>query len=573
MDSLTIAIIVLNLSLGFIILIQARKDLSAIIFFLITCSFALLSVANDYSLATKSIALPSLFANFTTISPLYWLRFEMFLAAWHTFLFFVFIHLFTKGKFEYSVKRSLVFLVPFIGILILSLSPYLFSNITFNDLTGKVEPKPGSLFVVYALWLFITMALSMRYAFIMYRKSEGSNRIQWEYLVGGSFTTYLALIIFNFIFAGVLQNTSFLIYTPLFSLPIVTATAYAIIKHNLFNIKVLATQGFVFIISVLYFARLVSSLNNTGDSIINGIIFIATVFFGVLLVRTVKEEVRSREKIQGLAKSLESTNWELAKKNEKLRIIDQRKSEFVSIVSHQLRTPITAMKGYASLLLEGSYGKLTEEQTGAIDRMFTSSQRLATMVSEFLDISKIEQGTMVYNFTPVDFGKMVGELIEEFQEHAKDKKLSLVFTKTDDGPFTVIADEGKIRQIISNVMDNSIKYTPAGGITVSIERDTKQNIIICKLSDTGIGLSQDDIHHLFGKFTRGAGGGKVNTSGSGLGLYVAKKMLEAHKGDIWVDSEGVDKGSVFVITLPAEGSPNAPKEGSITASTTEEGKV
>ena len=116
-----------------------------------------------------------------------------------------------------------------------------------------------------------------------------------------------------------------------------------------------------------------------------------------------------------------------------------------------------------------------------------------------------------------------------------------------------MADEGKIRQIISNLIDNSIKYTPQGSVRLILSKEPQKGefgMIHLQIKDTGIGLSQDDIHHLFGKFTRGAEGQKVNTSGSGLGLYVAKKMMEEHKGNIWVDSEGKGKGSVFSIELP-----------------------
>jgi signal transduction histidine kinase len=367
-------------------------------------------------------------------------------------------------------------------------------------------------------------------------------------MVGGSFTTYFALIIFNFFFAGVLRDASFVKYTPLYSLPIVVATGYAIIRHNLFNIKVIATEAFVFIISIIYVAKVIVATTTT-DRMIDGIVFLATLFFGILLVRSIKQEVESREKIQDLAKRLTESNLELARTNEQLRIIDQRKSEFVSIVSHQLRTPITALKGYASLLLDGSYGMLTDEQKAPVEKIFISSNRLATMVTEFLDISKIEQGTMTYTFSPVDVRTMLSDLKDEFTKKAETKGLTLEFVDPGAGSFVVSADDGKIRQCFSNLIDNSIKYTPRGGISISLEKDGAKSAIICRIKDTGIGLSQEDIHQLFAKFARGTEGQKHNTEGSGIGLYVAKKMIEAQHGNIWIDSEGPGKGSTFVIEL------------------------
>lgn len=535
MDPLTIAVVVLNLSLGLAILIEGKKDLSAIIFFFITLAFSLLSILNFYSLTA------------TPDQAIHFVRFVMFVAAWHTFLFFVFVHLFTIQKFPYSLQRVMAFFVPFLVVITLSLSPYVFSSISIDPVTGDTISHPGKLIGIYGLWVLVTIILSMRHVLIMYQQSVGSRKLQWKYLAVGSFATYLALIVFNFIFAGFLGNTFFIKFTPFFSLPIIVATAYAIMKHNLFNIKILATQSFVFIISIVYFARLISS-----PTIIDTVIFFATVLFGYFLVRSVKEEVRAREKIRELATSLADTNKELAQRNEQLRILDQRKSEFVSIVSHQLRTPITAMKGYASLLLEESYGKLSAEQQAPIEKIFHSAERLATMVTEFLDISKIEQGTMAYTFTTVDLRTMLQELTEEFAKKADVKGLRLYFTLPEADSFVVSADEGKIRQCFSNLIDNSIKYTPTGEVRIMIEHNAAHKTILTRIKDTGIGLSQEDIHHLFGKFTRGSEGQRQNTEGSGLGLYVAKQMIEAMHGKIWVDSEGPGKGSMFVIELPVE---------------------
>lgn len=539
MLSLTLFIIVLNLSLGVAIILQPKRSFDAITFFFITLAFSLLSVANYFAL-TENLD-----------KALYWIRFEMFFAAIHTFLFFVFVHIFTKESYSYSIKRSFIFGLLFILILLISLSPYLFNGVTFNTKTNSTETLPGALFPFYAIWLFGTMFLSMRKVIKTYRQSSGTLRAQWKYMLYGSFTTYLALIIFNFVFAAFFHNTAMLKYTPLYSLPIVIATAYAIINYNLFSMKILATEAFVSILVVVFFARIVISETIT-DRIIETLIFTATALFGMLLIRSVKEEVRAREEIRVLAKRLTESNWELARTNERLRIIDQRKSEFVSIVSHQLRTPITAIKGYASMILEESYGNISETLKTPIEKIFLSSKRLAEMVNDFLDLSKIEQGKMSYSFTSVDIKKMLEDIEEEFTPIAKKKGLDLAFQPETDGSFMVTADEGKIRQIFTNLIDNAIKYTPKGGIIVSIKKNDKNGKIAVHIKDTGIGLSQDDIHHLFGKFARGEGAQKEYTDGSGLGLYVAKKMIEAHHGKIWADSEGLGKGSEFVVELLGE---------------------
>ncbi len=539
MLSFTIALIVLNLSLGVAILIQGRRETSAIIFFLITLVFSLLSFVNYHSL-TSSLG-----------TALYWVRFEMFLAACHAFLFFVFVNVFGNETFGFYAKRILLYCTPFILILNITLSPLLFSGVSLDPDTGGINTIPGKLLPVFGLWLLVTMVLSMRKVANMYKKSEGVHRHQWRSIFIGTFATYFLLIFCNFILAGIFQYTNLLKYTPLYSLPIIVATAYAIIKHGLFNIKVLATEAFVILLVLVFLLRISLSETMTGR-IMDGVVITFTIIVGFLLVRSVQKEVEAREEVRELAKRLGETNWELARINEQLRVIDQRKSEFVSIVSHQLRTPITAIKGYSSLLLEDSFGPLNEKQKPPVEKIFISSKRLAEMVNDFLDISKIEQGTMSYNFVSVDIKTMLVDLMEEFAPVAKEKHIGMSADFTDQIKYTVTADEGKLRQILSNILDNSIKYTPNGDVHISLEKDEARGTITVRMKDSGIGLSQDDIHHLFGKFTRGSGGQRENTNGSGLGLYVAMKMLKAMHGKIWVDSEGPNKGSTFAIELLSE---------------------
>jgi signal transduction histidine kinase len=174
------------------------------------------------------------------------------------------------------------------------------------------------------------------------------------------------------------------------------------------------------------------------------------------------------------------------------------------------------------------------------------------MVTDFLDISKIEQGLMAYSFRSLDIRAMLQDLVEEFTPIATEKGLNLVFEYPEGETFVVTADQGKTRQVLSNLIDNAIKYTPKGRVDVTLQKNTAAGTITCRVKDTGIGLSEDDIQHLFGKFTRVDSGRKEYTDGSGLGLYVAKKMMEGQHGKITVDSDGPGKGSVFMLEFLAE---------------------
>ncbi len=251
----------------------------------------------------------------------------------------------------------------------------------------------------------------------------------------------------------------------------------------------------------------------------------------------------------GLDKSL--TYEELKDLNEKLKGLDKLKTEFLSLASHQLRSPLTAIKGYTSMLLEGDFGAIGDKQKEAIDRVFQSSSHLAKIVEDLLNVSKIEQGGMKYVMAPFDLEKVGNELATDLSITAQKKGLALTFKSDGKGGHIVNGDMEKIRQVVLNVIDNAIKYTQTGSITVSLAKDEASGMERLSVTDTGMGISPEEKEKLFQKFSRGEGG-KTNTGGSGLGLYLAKQISEAHGGRIVIDSPGVGLGSTFTIELKAD---------------------
>lgn len=480
---------------------------------------------------------------------LFWIRIVMMTCSFIGPALIFLVHTFPRDEFTMKPRYVVGLLTLMTASALLSYFPFVFTDLQFPE--GKPVPTPGPgipVFFIDFVGLFIASFIMLWYKL---HHTIGEERARLRIFFLGIVSTFSMMGLTTVISVVVLKSSALVFLGPVSSGILLAAVAYAIIKYRMFNIKLAATQAFVITISIVSLAKIFTSAD-TSARFIDLIIFITTVLFGLLLVRSVDEEIRSREQIQDLAKRLADTNWELAKTNEQLRLIDQRKSEFVSIVSHQLRTPIAAVKGYASLLLEGAFGDLTERQKESVDRIFISAGRLAQMITDFLDISKIEQGTMTYTFTAVDLRTIVKDLVEDFQTVTKARGLTLDAEIPEGETFTVTADEGKIRQILSNLIDNAIKYTLKGSIHILLEKDNVAGTVFIKVHDTGVGLTQNDIHHLFSKFTRGAGSEKLSTDGSGLGLYVAKKMLEAHRGKIWVDSAGPGTGSTFVVELLAE---------------------
>lgn len=276
-----------------------------------------------------------------------------------------------------------------------------------------------------------------------------------------------------------------------------------------------------------------------------------------LVQRTLAQTMNDERRLRDLSRSLSNKNWELARSNEQLRIASEHKSEFMSIASHQLRTPLTALTGYLSMILEQAYGHVPIELNMPIARAHQSSVRLTNLVNELLRITRIEQNDLVYDITPVDVVNLVHDLITEFTEKAQKRNLKLSLNVVPrETPYTALADEQKLREVLHNIIDNALIYTPEGSVTITV-RQGDQNTIIIAVADTGIGIAHEDIRMLFAKFQRGERGVKQFADGSGLGLYIAKKLIMGMRGKIWIDSEGPGKGAVFSIELPAEGSPIA----------------
>jgi signal transduction histidine kinase len=240
----------------------------------------------------------------------------------------------------------------------------------------------------------------------------------------------------------------------------------------------------------------------------------------------------------------------LSSANDSLRKLDNAKSEFISIASHQLRTPLTAIKGYTSLLLEGAYGALTDKLRETLNKVYMSNERLIALVEDLLNLSRIEAGRMEYKYEKFKMEDLCREIYDTFVIRAKEKKLELNFKYPEQLLSEVTNDRNKLREVVSNLVDNAIKYTPGGWVKLDLSQNG-ENVRVA-VSDSGVGILPEELPHLFEKFTRGKEGAKVNTGGTGLGLHVGRRMMEALHGKIWAESEGAGKGSTFFVEIPVK---------------------
>jgi len=329
----------------------------------------------------------------------------------------------------------------------------------------------------------------------------------------------------------------------LFGMPIFAALiAYSIVQFKAFKVEIAAAQ--ILVIAIL---ALISSLLFVNDQYLSKLVAGATFFFaltvGFLLIRSVRNEFLQRLQLEKLTTDLE-------KANVRLQTLDKQKSEFVSIASHQLRSPLTSIRGYASMLLEESYGKIPVSAKEPLERIETSAKRMALAVEDYLNVSRIESGNMKYELADFNLKDEIERICDDVRPTALKSGLVLLFRTNLESKGVVHADVGKTVQIAHNLINNSIKYTEKGSISVYVRDDVNKKYTYVDVIDTGVGMSQETIDILFQKFSRAEGANRVNTTGTGLGLFVAFKMAEAMGGTITAHSAGEGKGSRFTLTLP-----------------------
>jgi signal transduction histidine kinase len=374
-------------------------------------------------------------------------------------------------------------------------------------------------------------------AFVHFKKSDGIHRKQ-IFVIG----TSLLLFLLTFSATEYISSYTDIYQINLYSLFILPLFLFAIIfsitSLKVFELKVFGTQILLYSLNMIIVSQFFF-LQDSANKLLNIVALAVSVGLSYLLIRSVKKEIQAREQVQQLVGELQSANA-------RLQELDLQKTEFVSFATHQLRSPLTAIKGYASLILGGDFGAISDEVKEAIERVYESSGTLSSVVDDYLNISRIELGSMKYDFKPLDLRKLTEEVIEELKPNTGKTGLSFSF-EAAQGSYMVSADQDKFKQVIANLIDNSVKYTPHGSVHVALRK--KDGKVVFSIIDTGIGISAKTIPKLFLKFSRADKANETNIKGTGLGLYVAKEIVKAHKGKIWAESEGEGKGSQFYIEI------------------------
>jgi signal transduction histidine kinase len=248
-----------------------------------------------------------------------------------------------------------------------------------------------------------------------------------------------------------------------------------------------------------------------------------------------------------LEQRIDNATKELRRSNAQLQRLDEIKDEFISMASHQLRTPLTSIKGYLSMLIEGDLGELTKEQKHVLSETFVSSERMVRLIGDFLNVSRLQTGKFVIDKRPVDLAEMVRREIDALEANAAARNIKFVYKKPKNIP-TLELDENKIEQVIMNFADNAIYYSQEQDV-IKVTLKKIEDFVEFTVEDRGIGVPQADQAHMFTKFYRASNARKARPDGTGVGLFLAKKVIDDHGGSIiFKSTEG--EGSTFGFRLP-----------------------
>jgi len=255
---------------------------------------------------------------------------------------------------------------------------------------------------------------------------------------------------------------------------------------------------------------------------------------------TVKKEKEARVAVLNM---LEDLNDALSE----VRSLDRMKDEFLNNAAHELKTPLIPILGYAELALSGKMGLMDKEGQQVLEIIDRNAKRLKSLVDEILDVSKLESGSMKFTLERMNLSETLRICVQDMQPYVKGKGLSLEFEAPRG--VTILGDGKRITQVMTNLINNSVKFTDKGGITVTVSEDRDRGMAVVRVTDTGIGIKDADLKHMFEKFYQAETAADRKYMGSGLGLSICRGIVNAHNGRVWVESE-VGKGSTFAFAIP-----------------------
>ncbi len=457
---------------------------------------------------------------------------------------FAFSH---KVLYEKPLPQS--WLIPFVilimPVILFTPTSLMLENFNLTNCWREVTEGP-LVFYSYFIQLVIALSIIARLVVYLLTTTDEGKRRNLSIFTTISIILFLGIFSFGNISGSFFENWTIGQY-GIFGMPVMVGIIAALIsQYHAFKTNIFTSQLLVAALAILTFSIIfLQSLHTVR--VVSVITFALVLILGTLLVRSTKREIEQKQLAQKLA-------TELAGVNVRLERLDKMKSEFVSIASHQLRSPLTSVRGYLSMIIEGSYGEVSPKVKEVLTHVSDASRHMALSIEDYLNVSRIEAGNMKYEIADYDLRKLAEEVVVELLPVAAKKGIQLEYKPSEGDSATVKLDIGKSRQIVQNLIDNALKYTKdTGTITVAVRKDLQAKKAYVDVTDQGIGISPDSLEALFQKFERAKNANEINVTGTGLGLYIARTMARGMGGDITAASPGEGKGSTFTFMMPLNG--------------------
>lgn len=308
--------------------------------------------------------------------------------------------------------------------------------------------------------------------------------------------------------------------------------AYITIKYESFEPRILLIDTLVVALFIdllsLFFVRI-----ENYQIYANTVAILIMIPLGYTLVTGIRREVKARKEIETLAENLEKAN--------KQQVV------LIHFITHQIKGFVAKSRNIFAMLLDGDYGQIPEPMKPIVEEGFRSDTKGATTIQEILNASNIKSGKVTYANAPFDLKGLTNEILKDLKPAADTKGLALTLEAPEES-YSVNGDRMQMQNALKNLIDNSIKYTPSGSVTISISR--QEGKLRFEIKDTGVGITPEDMAHLFTEGGHGKESQLINVDSTGFGLYIVKNIIEAHHGKVWAESEGKGKGSHFIVELP-----------------------
>jgi signal transduction histidine kinase len=476
------------------------------------------------------------------IEAIYWVRILSVGSIMMPAFLFHWVILTTKARSMYWYFSSYVLYVVALLTAAAAFTPLLISGVEVKAIF-PFWPIPGPLYLPHIIFLYtLPMIVAIMRVTYVYVSSNNKD------LRGGMLYVLLGLLA-----GGIGAGSNFFLWFDIEVLPygnfliilFPVFLGYSMIKHSVFTARAVATELLLLLVNVFVFVRMLLADSPT-TLFLEFVFFIAIAIASYMLLRSTYNEVSIRS-------DLKETLKKVKKLNKKLKEFDEKKTEFLHMATHQLRGPVTAINGYASLIKDGDYGKVSKEMNEPIAKILSAGKVMKDTINDYMNIARIEENRLGPVATDFDLSALVRERAAVRRLSAKEKGITLEMDTSLSKEHRVHADKQNLTQVINALLENAIKYTKEGSVRVKMKPTKGGTHVQVAVSDSGIGVAKDELEGLFDKFSRASNAKKANIFGTGMGLFIAKGLMEANGGSIKATSEGENKGTTFTIELPTVG--------------------